>query len=67
MLLASIACGTRLIWMVNEAGWLDVIQQAPALGTVWIITIVQLPLLRALIALAVTTGWMYWAGMKLTP
>lgn len=67
MLLASIVCGSRLIWMVNKAGWLDVIQQAPALGTIWIITIVQLPLLRALIGLAVVSAWGYWADMKLTP
>lgn len=67
MLLACIGCGSRLIWMVNKAGWMDVIQQAPALGTIWIITIVQLPLLRALIGLAVVGAWMYWAEMKLTP
>lgn len=67
MLIACILCGSRLIWLVNKASWMDVIQQAPALGTIWIITIVQLPLLRALIGLAVVGGWMYWAEMKLTP
>ena len=37
------------------------------MGTVWILTIVQLPLSRALIALVVVAGWTRYANMKITP
>jgi hypothetical protein len=41
--------------------------QAPAMGTMWILTVVQLPLLRAVICLAIVGAWTWWTGMTLQP
>ncbi|KAL1411651.1 hypothetical protein Q8F55_002616 [Vanrija albida] len=65
--LISIACGTRLIYLVNRAPYRVVLRQGPAVGTLWILTIVQLPLTRAVLALAVISSWGYYKGMKLIP
>ncbi|WOO80699.1 uncharacterized protein LOC62_03G004220 [Vanrija pseudolonga] len=65
--LISIVCGTRLIYLVNKASYIVVLRQGPAVGTLWILTIVQLPLSRAMLALAVITAWGYSQGMKLIP
>ncbi|RSH88920.1 hypothetical protein EHS25_002582 [Saitozyma podzolica] len=64
---ASILSGTRLIWLVNKAGWSVVTAQAPAVGTLWILTIVQLPLSRAVIALLGVAAWTWWTGLKIRP
>ncbi|ORX35714.1 hypothetical protein BD324DRAFT_631360 [Kockovaella imperatae] len=64
---ASVISGCRLIWLVNMAGWSLTTDQAPAMGTIWILTIVQLPLSRALIALGIVAGWTKYAGMKISP
>lgn len=37
------------------------------MGTIWILTIVQLPLLRALAALAVVFAWGHYRKLKLVP
>lgn len=41
--------------------------QAPPMGTLWILTIVQLPLSRAVMALLGLTAWVYWTGYKISP
>ncbi|KAL7421946.1 hypothetical protein Q5752_003718 [Cryptotrichosporon argae] len=67
LLATSIAAGTRLIWLVNKAPYLLVMGQAPAVGTLWIITVVQLPLQHVAAALAVVFAWSWWAKMKFRP
>nr|ODO01190.1 hypothetical protein L204_01917 [Cryptococcus depauperatus CBS 7855] len=62
---SSILSGCRLIWLVNKASWSVVTAQAPAMGTLWILTIVQLPLSRAILTLAFVGGWIWYKGMKL--
>ncbi|BEJ08820.1 hypothetical protein CcaverHIS641_0509140 [Cutaneotrichosporon cavernicola] len=53
---ASIAASMRVIWLINRASYLRVMEQGPACGTIWIATIVMLPLGRALLALVVWYG-----------
>ncbi|WVW84128.1 hypothetical protein I302_106157 [Kwoniella bestiolae CBS 10118] len=64
---SSIIAGCRLIWLVNKASWSVVTAEAPPVGTLWILTIVQLPLSRAVLALLAVGGWIWWKGMKLMP
>lgn len=45
--------------------WAD--EKAPAMGTIWILTIVQLPLSRALLCLIGVAGWVWWTGMNIYP
>ncbi|KAK8864584.1 hypothetical protein IAR55_001834 [Kwoniella newhampshirensis] len=67
LMAASIVSGCRLIWLVNKASWSVTTEQAPPMGTLWILTIVQLPLNRAVIALFVVGGWCWYSGMKIAP
>ncbi|WVQ81737.1 hypothetical protein IAT38_003862 [Cryptococcus sp. DSM 104549] len=64
---ASLLSGCRLIWLVNKASWSVVTAQAPPMGTLWILTIVQLPLSRAVIALASVGAWVWYSGMAIVP
>ncbi|KAK6909697.1 hypothetical protein L486_00656 [Kwoniella mangroviensis CBS 10435] len=64
---ASLISGCRLIYLVNTASWSVVTAEAPPMGTLWILTIVQLPLSRAVLALGLVGGWIWWKGMKLMP
>lgn len=64
---ASILAGCRLVWLVNKASWSVVTAQAPPMGTLWILTIVQLPLGRALLALMCVGGWFWYADLKFAP
>ncbi|XAO21895.1 hypothetical protein I312_100651 [Cryptococcus bacillisporus CA1280] len=64
---ASILAGCRLIWLVNKASWSTVTAQAPPMGTLWIFTIVQLPLGRALLTLMFVGGWFWYSGLKFAP
>ncbi|KAK4689296.1 hypothetical protein P7C73_g806, partial [Tremellales sp. Uapishka_1] len=61
---AGIFSGARLIWLVNKAPFMTTINQAPAVGTLWILTIVQLPLSRAVMSLVVVGIWSWYTGMK---
>ncbi|WWD17110.1 hypothetical protein CI109_101547 [Kwoniella shandongensis] len=67
LMAASIVSGCRLIWLVNKASWSLTTEQAPPMGTLWILTIVQLPLNRAVIALLAVGGWVWYSGMKIAP
>ncbi|WVQ99505.1 hypothetical protein IAU59_006640 [Kwoniella sp. CBS 9459] len=67
LMAASLGSGCRLMWLVNKASWSVVTEQAPAMGTLWILTIVQLPLSRAMIALFGVGAWLWYAGLKLVP
>ncbi|WWC69992.1 uncharacterized protein I206_103936 [Kwoniella pini CBS 10737] len=67
LMFSSIFSGCRLIWLVNKASWSIVTAQAPPMGTMWILTIVQLPLSRAVLALLIVGIWIWWQGMKLMP
>ncbi|OCF32941.1 hypothetical protein I316_05278 [Kwoniella heveanensis BCC8398] len=67
LMASSIGSGCRLMWLVNKGSWSVVTEQAPSMGTLWILTIVQLPLSRAMIALAAVGGWLWYSGMKLIP
>ncbi len=42
-------------------------QQGPACGTIWIATIVMLPLGRALLALAVWYGYVWYNDFSISP
>ena len=37
------------------------------MGTLWILTIVQLPLPRAILALSGLAAWTYYTGLKIMP
>lgn len=60
----SISAGMRVLWLVNKTSYVTVMEQGPAVGTLWIMTIVLLPLAPAVLALAVVGGWSWWKGMK---
>ncbi|WWC89122.1 uncharacterized protein L201_004040 [Kwoniella dendrophila CBS 6074] len=64
---SSIIAGCRMIWLVNKSSWSVVTSQAPPMGTLWILTIVQLPLSRAVLALLFVGVWIWWKGMKFMP
>ncbi|WVR06862.1 hypothetical protein IAU60_003898 [Kwoniella sp. DSM 27419] len=64
---ASVLSGSRLLWLVNKASWSIVTAQAPPMGTLWILSIVQLPLSRALISLLAVGGWIWYTGLKWIP
>ncbi|WWC61979.1 uncharacterized protein I303_104566 [Kwoniella dejecticola CBS 10117] len=67
LMFSSIFSGCRLIWLVNKASWSVVTAQAPPMGTMWILTIVQLPLSRAVLVLGTVAAWIWWEDMKLMP
>jgi len=64
--LLSILVGSRMIYIINHASWLTNLQQCPPLATIWIYTIVQLDLGPAVAALAMTAGFVWWEGLKLS-
>ncbi|KAF8591449.1 hypothetical protein K439DRAFT_1402075 [Ramaria rubella] len=65
LFLASVAAGTRLIWLVNRAPWHVTIRQGPPLATIWICTVVLLDLLPAVFGLALVAAWFQSTGMKI--
>ncbi|EIW70512.1 hypothetical protein TREMEDRAFT_29053 [Tremella mesenterica DSM 1558] len=67
LIASCIASGCRLIWLVNKAGWSLTTEQAPAMGTIWILTIIQLPLSRGLLSLVVIAIWVKYTGMNIYP
>ncbi|ORY32917.1 hypothetical protein BCR39DRAFT_522364 [Naematelia encephala] len=67
LVLASAFCGSRLIWLVNKASWSIVTEQAPAMGTMWIVSIVQLPLKWAMLALTTVAAWVWYSGLSIRP
>ncbi|BEJ16297.1 hypothetical protein CspHIS471_0509020 [Cutaneotrichosporon sp. HIS471] len=64
---ASIAASMRVIWLINRASYLMVMEQGPACGTIWIATIVMLPLGRALLALVVWYGYVRYNEFSVSP
>ncbi|GMK55496.1 hypothetical protein CspeluHIS016_0205520 [Cutaneotrichosporon spelunceum] len=64
---ASIAASTRVIWLINRASYLMVMEQGPACGTIWIASIVMLPLGRALLALAAWYGYVWYNNFSISP
>ncbi|ODN80606.1 hypothetical protein L202_02796 [Cryptococcus amylolentus CBS 6039] len=67
LMAASILSGCRLIWLVNKASWSVVTAQAPSMGTLWILTIIQLPLGRAVMCLVIVGGWIWRSGLSVAP
>ncbi|WVQ73951.1 hypothetical protein IAR50_003532 [Cryptococcus sp. DSM 104548] len=67
LMAASILSGCRLIWLVNKASWSVVTAQAPPMGTLWILTIIQLPLGRAVMCLMIVGGWIWRSGLSIAP
>ncbi|KAI9639332.1 uncharacterized protein MKK02DRAFT_39631 [Dioszegia hungarica] len=73
LMTASLFTGCRLIWLLNKASWgvvtaqasLPPFTKAPAMGAVWTLTIVQLPLSRAVLCLFGVAAWCWCTGMKL--
>lgn len=61
----SLVGGSVMIHTVNHAGYLVVISRSPALGTLWIWSIVQLDLLPAVISLAGVWAYVRWKGLNI--
>jgi len=61
----SIACGIRMVHVVNVASWLVVMQQCPPLATLWIYTVVQLNLFPAVLGLMIVGTWMKWKNYRI--
>lgn len=65
LFLLSVGCGSRLVYIINKAGWLVVMKQAPPLGTIWVYTIAQIDLLPAVVALGLVGGYVKWNDYKI--
>ncbi|EJD01340.1 uncharacterized protein FOMMEDRAFT_30051 [Fomitiporia mediterranea MF3/22] len=61
----SIACGARLIYIVNWESWRVVVNQCAPLGTIWVYTVAQLNLIPAVAALAVVAAYVKWKELKI--
>lgn len=77
----SVISGSRLIYVVNRTNWTiimrqvgsfkpiryfaEVFRQCPPLGTMWVYTIVQLELGKAVAALAAVAAYVQWTGLKI--
>ncbi|KLO16322.1 hypothetical protein SCHPADRAFT_823341 [Schizopora paradoxa] len=61
----SIISGCRLIYVVNRTNWTVIMRQCPPLGTMWVYTVVQLELGKAVAALAAVAGYVQWTGLKI--
>jgi len=61
----SVFSGSRLIYVVNRTNWTIVMRQCPPLGTMWVYTVVQLDLIKAVAALAAVAAYVQWAGLKI--
>ena len=81
LLILSVACGSRLIYVVNWANWKTVVRQViakdslvlhvltqlqcPPLDTVWVYTILQLDLTYAVLALTFVAAFTKWKDLKI--
>ncbi|CEH15368.1 hypothetical protein CBOM_03685 [Ceraceosorus bombacis] len=61
--LLSLASGVAFLWVYAKAPYTQSTRQLPPLGTIWVFTIVRLPLPHALAALAIVAGWTRYAGV----
>ncbi|KAL8823129.1 MAG: hypothetical protein Q9170_008378 [Blastenia crenularia] len=58
----SIVAGTWLVKASNDDPYMAVMRKAPALGTLWVWSVVELRWEVAVGCLAVTGGWGWWHG-----
>jgi hypothetical protein len=61
----SLIGGSFMIHTVNNEGYLVVISRSPALGTLWVWSIVQLDLLPAVISLVGVAAYVRWKGLNI--
>jgi len=61
----SVVSGCRLIYVVNRTNWTIIMRQCPPLGTMWVYTIIQLDLVKAVAALVAVAAYVQWAGLKI--
>jgi len=57
--------GSHMIYCVNTQSYLAVMKRCPALGTLWIWSIVQLDLTFAVASLAAVAGYVKWRGLHI--
>ncbi|KAI9891189.1 MAG: hypothetical protein M1814_003032 [Vezdaea aestivalis] len=61
----AIGAGGFLIYAVNELGYYAVMKRAPALGTLWVWSVIELRLELAVASLAACGAWLWWGGWSL--
>lgn len=63
LVLVSTVSGLQLITVTTTAPYLKVMRQAPALGVLWIWTVVKMDLGVALLGLAGVAASVWWMGL----
>lgn len=62
-LVAAVFLGNKLITMTNEDGYYAVMKRAPSIGTLWVWSILELPLSAAVVGAVAPLGWgLFWKG-----
>ena len=60
-LIAAIFLGSKLIAMTNEDAYYAVMKRAPSIGTLWLWSILELPLFAALLGAVIPLSWaVFW-------
>ncbi|KAH8432084.1 uncharacterized protein LDX57_009730 [Aspergillus melleus] len=56
----AVALGTKLVTITNEDPYYAVMKRAPAIGTIWVWSILEIPLGAALLGALVPMTWAVW-------
>lgn len=59
---ASVSTGCYLIYSGNKNGYFYVMQTAPALGTLWVWSCVEMQLVFAVLHVVIVVGYTWWNG-----
>lgn len=63
--IASVACGTRVIYISNEHGYYYSMKQAPPLGIIWIWSVIELNLFWAVGSMVACAGYIKYYGFTI--
>ena len=58
----AVGVGCYTIHVTNRYDYFAVMKRAPALGTLWVWSVIEMDLLWAVGSVAVNVGWSYWKG-----
>lgn len=60
LLMLSVACGCYVVHSVNETGYFAIMKRTPALGTLWVWSVLEMELWLDLLSCALVCGFTWW-------
>lgn len=65
LFLLSTAGGSWMIYLINMESYVYVVGRCPALGTLWVYSVVRMELVDAVISLLLVGAYVRWKSLKL--